>query len=613
MTRSLFEEAQWLVDNPAFDERPATLVEFLGENYLDCEKYVRPRIRQELSKIMGEDVNPVKPTTYSLAMITGGIGIGKTTVASIVMPYLVHWVLCLKDPQEFFSLMPGSRIAFMQMSTSEKQAKEVIFADIKARISHSPWFKNHPYDPNFTTQLRFEKDIWILPGDSAETTFEGYNIMGGILDEADSHKKTLTRDYAEQGYTTISARITSRFHDRGFLLVIGQMKQAVGFAAKKYAELSADRDAYAVRLAIWDSFGWEHYADPKTGVVDFFFYDTKRKQLVPKEMAVYITENDNLIKVPMEYRKDFQNDPAKAMRDLAGIPPAVTDPFILLIHKVDEAEARWDVSHDKLGSPMSPDGVLAPWLVAREGLKRTAHLDLAYSANGDALGVAMGHVREVVERDGEFKPYIVIDFLWRLRAKPGSEIFLGDVRRMLYHLAGTGPLDRKFKIATVSMDGFQSTDTRQQLERKRFGVLEVSMDSSKLPYTDLQEALYEDRIEFPRYLVHLRNGDTDVIDVLRQELSELTDTGRKIDHPVNGSKDLADAVAGVVTVLMGDRSYRQNVISMDLRRQRLASGAGMMHPAYTGDSGVRAPIPPTLTPTGETQRHGSPAAFGSPR
>jgi dephospho-CoA kinase len=33
-------------------------------------------------------------TQFPLAMITGGIGIGKTTVASIVLPYLAHWVLC---------------------------------------------------------------------------------------------------------------------------------------------------------------------------------------------------------------------------------------------------------------------------------------------------------------------------------------------------------------------------------------------------------------------------------------------------------------------------------------------------------------------------------------
>ena len=117
-----------------------------------------------------------------------------TTIASIVLPYLAHWVLCLRNPQDFFNLLPGSRIAFMQMSTSGQQAKEVVFGDIKARIENAPWFKNHPYDPKFKNQLRFKGDIWILPGDSGETTFEGYNICGGILDEADSHLVTEHKD-----------------------------------------------------------------------------------------------------------------------------------------------------------------------------------------------------------------------------------------------------------------------------------------------------------------------------------------------------------------------------------------------------------------------------------
>src|SRR3954451_18036108 len=132
------EELAWLKANPAFKERPATLDEFLGSDYLNIRQYVRERVREELIEIIGEDVLTDRPTKFSLAMITGGIGIGKTTIASIVLPYLVHWVLCLKDPQDFFGLIAGSRIAFMQMSTSEKQALEVVFGDIKARIKHSP-------------------------------------------------------------------------------------------------------------------------------------------------------------------------------------------------------------------------------------------------------------------------------------------------------------------------------------------------------------------------------------------------------------------------------------------------------------------------------------------
>jgi hypothetical protein len=594
----LAEELAWLKANPAFEERPASLEEFLGPDYLNIREKIRKRIVVELREIMGSQVSGTRPTAFPEAMITGGIGIGKTTVASVVLPYLAHWVLCLKDPQDFYDLLPGSRIAFMQMSTSEKQALEVVFGDIKARIKHSPWFQKHPYDPSFKNQLRFEKDIWIIPGDSSDLTFEGYNILGGIIDEADSHKVTQTKDYAEDGYNAISNRITSRFQDKGFLLVIGQMKMSGGFASRKYEEFKAKPDAYAVRLAIWDSMGdeFEGYEKDKDGKTIKFAYDTKRKQIVPDGVVDLVGMIDQVLWIPILYKRQFVNNPEKALRDLAGMPPAVNDPFISLVSKIDAARDRWILRYPGFKSPITPDGRLEPWFKAHETIKRTLHIDLAYSGDGDALGMAMGHVPQMVDINGERKPYIVIDLLLRMKALPGGEIFLGDVRNWVYMLRD----QLKFKIDVVTMDGFESTDTMQQLQRKRFHADYVSVDKQILPYHDLREALYEDRIDFPPYIcdVHMESG-TQPVEILVKELTELMDTGRKIDHPLNGSKDVADAVAGVTFTLMGDRRYHRNTGSLETSHASQGSQrpamAGVSHPAFRGDFGASAPLPPNLT------------------
>jgi hypothetical protein len=587
-------EIAWLKKNPEFREKPATLIEFLGEDYLNIESGVRERIKEVLSDIIGHDVDPKHITAYSKALITGGIGIGKTTIASIVLPYLCHWVMCLNDPQGYFDLLPGSRIAFMQMSTSEDQAKEVVFGDIKARIKYSPWFRdNAVIDPNYKNQIRFEGDIWILPGDSSETTFEGYNILGGILDEMDSHKVTANTDYAENGYNTIHGRMTSRFQDRGCVLLIGQMKKADGFAKRMYDDYMQDPKAYAVRMTIWESFGWEKFLNDD-GTRDSFWYDIKRKQIIPTGIASTLGEGENIIEVPTIYRRDFENNPEKALKDLAGIPPAVGDPFISLTHKLEEARDRWVERNDGLKSPFV-NGRLEKWFTAQDSLRRHVHIDIGYSPEGDAAGLAMGHVREVVEIEGELKPYIVIDLLARWKAPAGSEIMIADLRRMVYDLKdGLG-----FRIVSVSLDGFQSTDTIQQLRKKRYQANYVSMDKSKLPYSDLRDAIYEDRIEWPEYMVHMAHGDTKQIEVVYKELTELTDVGMKIDHPPRGSKDVADCMAGVAYTLMGDRSYRRNVRSLgDYRAQkradlpRTAGGAGIHAPALGNLPPLVAPQPP---------------------
>ncbi len=609
-------ETQWLLEHPDFSERPATMEEFLGPEYLNIADKIRPGIRRALEDIFHQDPERLRISQFERAMVTGGIGIGKTTFASIALPYMAHWVLCLKDPQAFFNLLPGSRIAFMQMSTSEQQAREVIFGDIQARIQNSKWFKdNFPMDPKFTRQIRFQKDIWILPGDSAETTFEGYNILGGILDEADSHKITADKDYAEQGYDTIDSRIASRFVDNsdpdheghlGLLIVIGQMKKSVGFAARKFREFQEDKRAYTVRMSIWESFGWDKYTRAD-GTRNSFFYSIKRRMIIPPEVGRML-DSEDVIEIPTAFTKQFQTNPEKALRDLAGIPPATSDPFISLVDRIEEAQERW-VERVGMDSPVDTSASnpqFFPWFVGNsDPRKRALHVDLAYSDKGDALGMAMGYVEKLVEADGEQKPYIVMDFLLRVRANPGTEIMLSDIRRIIYSLRD----DRKFRVKKVTYDGFESTDTLQQLRKKRFEAEKVSVDKSMMPYEDLREAIYERRIEFPRYITHLTVGDAKVINIAYKELSELSIIKGKVDHPANGSKDVADAIAGVVYTLMGDRQYRRGVHRISTGHQTdkdeeealkefgLSVGSDGAFPTI-GSPGLQAPVPPASLGSG---------------
>jgi hypothetical protein len=599
---------EWMQNNPQFEEKPASIAQFLGTGYLGIEKGIRPGVRQELMDIFGEEVNTDRIALYQEAIFTGGIGIGKTTLASIVIPYMLHWTLCLENPQEFYDLLPGSRIAFMQMSTSESQALEVIFGDLKARIDYCKWFQEkYPYDPKYTKQLRFEKDIWVLPGNSAETTFEGYNILGGILDEADSHKITVDKDYADDGYNTILSRIDSRYQDRGFALIIGQMKSSTGFAARKYEEFQTKPTAHTLRMTIWDSLGWEKFSNPD-GTRDSFWYDRKRKEIVPSQLAQDIAdESANLIEIPNVYKHNFINNPEKALRDLAGIPPAAGDPFISLTYKIDEAVERWNERYDNLGSPVD-DKVARPgfadWFFCKDPLPRVAHIDIAYSPEGDAAGIAVGHVAEIIEIDGEMKPYIVFDCLYRVHASPGTEIMIADLRHVIYDLRDY----RKFRIRRVTMDGFEGQETKQQLRKRRFQAEKLSVDKNRIPYEDLRDALYEDRVEFPPYITYIRAGQLNRVSIAVKELTELEDDIKKIDHPPQGSKDVADCMAGVTFTLMGDRSYRRKVSSLDLaraRKQELESTGtdgyqiGDIFIPGTGSGGLQAPVPPTGLSPGE--------------
>lgn len=470
---------------------------------------------------------------------------------------MAHWALCLRDPQKFYGLMPGTRIAFMLMSTSRLQAKNVVYSDIKARIDFSPWFEeNYQYDPKITSLFKFPKDIWIIPGDSSEKTFEGFNILGGIVDEIDSHKVTQDKSYVEQGYDTIRGRVSSRFGDNGFILLIGQMKSSTGFAAKMYKRYSLEPNAYAVRMSIWESFGWERFTD-LNGNHQSFWFDCDRMQMTTQTLAELQGYPDHIIEIPTTYYKDFAYSPFKSLRDLAGRPAAVASPLFNDPQKIQEARKNWLWRFNVPEGPVDFRNQIADWFKAGNSVKRVVHVDIAYSALGDALGLAMGHVPEVVDVDGELKPFICIDLVMRFKAAPGTEIFLGDIRRIVYDLKDR----RGFNIVTLTTDGFQSTDFRQQVERKRIHTDQVSTDKTTLPYFDLLDAISEDRIAIPPYMVPLSWDQPELVDILFREISQLVEEGNKIEHPPEGSKDLADAVACVVSTLMGSKKYKRSATS----------------------------------------------------
>ena len=125
----------------------------------------------------------------------------------------------------------------------------------------------------------------------------------------------------------------------------------------------------------------------------------------------------------------------------------------------------------------------------------------------------------------------VIDFVERISVSEGeSEINISEIRNRIYELKAMG-----YNISLVTLDGFQSKDTLQILKKKNIKADYLSVDKTIDPYNILKASIYEQRIDIPYY------------EPLDKELVKLELVrGVKVDHPIGGSKDCADAVAGVV-------------------------------------------------------------------
>jgi len=115
---------------------------------------------------------------YEEVLYIAGIGSGKSYVSSMAIVYIIHRLLCLRNPQKYFKFAKGTKIAFVNISKSFSQAKDIVFGEIKNRIDNNQWFQNfYPSDPRIKSKIRMPKNIFILPLGSNEESPLGYNIF----------------------------------------------------------------------------------------------------------------------------------------------------------------------------------------------------------------------------------------------------------------------------------------------------------------------------------------------------------------------------------------------------------------------------------------------------
>jgi hypothetical protein len=136
-----------------------------------------------------------------------------------------------------------------------------------------------------------------------------------------------------------------------------------------------------------------------------------------------------------------------------------------------------------------------------------------------------------MEGSREMLPILWIDALLEIAPPKGGEIKLGKVRDIIHTLRKMG-----VNVRWGTFDQFQSRDSMQLLRQAGVSVGYQSIDINTMPYDFVKNALYEDRLSFPEH------------PKCQKELAGLErDTKKnKIDHPTKGSKDVSDALAGVV-------------------------------------------------------------------
>lgn len=456
-----------------------------------------------------------------------GKGSGKNFSTTISMAYIVHLLLCLKDPAKYFSKPSGDTIDLLNIATNAKQAKSTFFQPFKQRIKGSEWFAGR-FDAK-ADHILFDKSIRTFSGHSEMDAWEGYNLIFAVLDEiaafrtdeeVEGSKQKLS---ASEAYDMTRNSVTSRFPDVGKVVLLSFPRYKRDFINMRYDEVVEHKETelkhytYKRKMDLPDGvegnelrITWEHdrivsYSEPNVYAIRRTAWEV------------------NPTRVIEEYKGDFFRDKSKAYTKFACMPPESVEGVFKDIEKVDQA-------FPVKPSPFDDTWRFAKWFKPSPKYTYYIHVDLAEKKDRAAVAIAHSPGFVKVSYPGgltERAPRVIVDAVrwWEANDYDGKIPF-GEIRRFLLSLRQRG-----FTIGKITFDQWQSISMQNELRAR--GVETETLSVGKNHYDDMVLLVQDERLHGYK------------IPILRRELLELRQVSpTKVDHPPSGSKDLADAVCG---------------------------------------------------------------------
>ncbi|MBD3194347.1 MAG: hypothetical protein GF317_04780 [Candidatus Lokiarchaeota archaeon] len=517
--------------------------------------------------IFGKDPLCFRDITYDTFLAFWGKGSGKDRTISKIFTYIAYLLCCLKEPQVFFGLAPDSPLDLLNVASTGDQAKDVFFMNFKALVRRTidpdsglNWFATKNYFPitevnemgesvvvsNRCMDLREEKDIQkrsiyfgnlitAYSGNSRTYQGEGKNLIAVAFDELGAFDPIKAL-----GSGGVQAKNSDLF---------GSLHSTV-----------TSRSAYGLVMA----FSYKYNENCPMSIV----YERSKKERKTYAMRS-ATWQVNPNKKKQDFSEDYLKNPEASMMRYECKSTGYSLNRFFRRSYIAEDGINYERENPIVGDKITTNQIsllkFKPFFKGKEGCSYTVHIDGAKGKvfeGGDAAGFTLAHPvlmkpkideralketklgvdffkRKYFDEDAQAKG-VYIDLFFQITAPEGGEIALSDLRGFIYFLKKF----LKFNIRIVTVDGWQSLDTIQQLQRKGYKADLLSVDKNPEAYDTLKELEYQ-------YLVDRYKNS-----IYERELSELEDVNGRVDHPelshkrameegvLKGSKDVSDSVAG---------------------------------------------------------------------
>ena len=469
---------------------------FLSEIQTEIVKQSTQIYRKDtLQKLMGDEAGTEYYDKYTQNEVICqlGKGSGKDHCSRIAMARTVYLLHCLRDPLGYYGKATGVYVDLLNLAVNAQQAQRVFFEPLKNLLLASPWFNDQGFEPRVSEIFFFSRPVRCFSGHSESEGWEGYEVLTVVLDEISAFKtdSELKGEIRNKGsasaiYNMSKLSVMSRFPEVGKVILLSFPRYKGDFIQQRYegAIEKSEPKTWCIKASTWD-------VNPTI----------KRHQL-----------ESEYIRNPVEAAARFECE-----------PPHMEDAYFRDAELVRKAF----MYHD---DPIGDDGSFHKWFNGEDSKARYIHVDLGLKRDRAALSMVHGAgFTEIKTSMGtELLPIINVDLVYYWEAVPGKEINFASVRQMILDL------NRKFELASVTFDQWQSVDMIQTL--RSLGVPADLHSVKKTDYDTLMTSIYDRRLR--GYWSELLVED----ELLKLRLIN----NNKLDHPTKGTKDLADSLAGAV-------------------------------------------------------------------
>lgn len=557
-----FTDLMNAVGGDDFEERPVDIRTFVtNEKYLNMGRTPLSEYQYQLIEassqiyyehtlisLYGEEEGKRRwKNTCNEVIAQLGKGSGKDFLSTIACTYIVYLLLCLRDPQEYYSKPSGDNIDIMNIAINSEQAKNVFFGGFKTRLANSPWFEGRYSEKQLS--VHFDKNINVYSGHSERDAWEGYNVIYVVLDEISGFAMD-TNTGNEHGKTAASiykmhaASVSSRFGKIGKVVLLSFPRFKNDFIQQRYNEAVEGKVDSPIRgskvvVEREHTFAINPDLPPGTEGNEFTIRWEEDHIMSYAEPKVFALKRPSWEVNPTmaieDKMRDFLNDPVDALSRFACMPPDAVDAFFKDREKMTAAFNSQNGVDDS--------NAFNPWFQPKENKKYYIHVDLAQKQ--DRCVVTMAHVEKWEQRNiggkmTEPAPVVKVDVVRWWTPTSDKSVDFTDVREFILALARRG-----FDIKLVTFDRWNSHDIMNEL--RRYGLRSEILSVAKKHYTDMAMMVHEERLSAPHNPLFI-----DELLALRITKAD------KIDHARSGTKDFSDSICGAVFNAISHTPRAQN-------------------------------------------------------